>query len=592
MDVNVLWVERHWHGQIIALQSVVLHRALLLGALACLSWAALVFTTGGLDWSTPAFRLSSRDPFRPVVMAVLLILGYWFLARDRVAAAATHLELVVQKHGRLLSGGLALGVLLVGLVWGTTAVGGSDPYGYSSEADLWKAGRLTIDQSFFQPWPYEEWTLAPLGYRPGLDRHTIVPTYPPGLPLLIAAADIVSGPRGRALVIPVFGAIAVWLTFVLGVLIVDEVVGLFAALLMAASPAFLYHITWTMSDVPATATWTLALVLALWRRPTAAGVVSGLAIAIRPNLLFLAVGVGLIAVWSGPIQRQKPPSFQALFRFGLGILPAILGLALFNTHLYGAPWRFGYPEGLFSWRNVWPNATRYARWLVQTQTLLWILAIPFLLSRRFAPGTTLSQDSIVRAGLSALLAAFVLSYLPYARFDEWTYVRFLLPAFPVLLVAALGCIRSIKALYGSPSSIAVLTVVTILVFAWEISTAKALGAFTIASDLEQFSIVARDVRDLTPERSVLFSMFHSGSARYYSGRMTIRYDFLPEPALDEAVDMLAARGLRSYFLLESWEIELARQRFSLHSTAGRFEQAPVKQWDFSNRMVRLYEVVH
>jgi hypothetical protein len=82
------------------------------------------------------------------------------------------------------------------------------------------------------------------------------------------------------------------------------------------------------------------------------------------------------------------------------------------------------------------------------------------------------------------------------------------------------------------------------------------------------AIVGRDLRELTPDGSVLFSMFHSGTARYYGNRMTVRYDWLPEDALDSAVDILSTRGVRSYFLLESWEIELARQRFGAHSAAG------------------------
>jgi hypothetical protein len=127
------------------------------------------------------------------------------------------------------------------------------------------------------------------------------------------------------------------------------------------------------------------------------------------------------------------------------------------------------------------------------------------------------------------------------------------------------------------------------VFAWEITTAKSLGAFTVGSNEEHFAIVARDVRKLTPDGSVLFSMFHSGSARYYSGRMTIRYDWIPETALDEAINILATRGLRSYFLLESWEVELARHRFGDRSAIGRLDQPPVKQWNFSSGMVALYD---
>ena len=73
--------------------------------------------------------------------------------------------------------------------------------------------------------------------------------------------------------------------------------------------------------------------------------------------------------------------------------------------------------------------------------------------------------------------------------------------------------------------------------------------------------------------------------------MTIRYDLLPEEALDDALDILAARRLRAYFLLEGWEIDRVRQRFSQRSAVGRLDWAPARQWDFTSGMVRLYEAI-
>jgi hypothetical protein len=578
-----------------SLQSVFLRSALLLGAFACLAWAVLVFVTGGVDWSTPSFRLSSRDAFRPIVAAVAFLIGYWSLRRDEVPALENRLELVARRHGRAMSAALALGTFIVGWTWGTDAAAGSDSYGYLSQADLWRTGHLQIDQSGFQPWPFDEWTLAPLGYRPGSDRNTIVPTYPPGLPLLIAASDAAIGSRGRSALVPFFGALTVWLTFLLGSFLVDEVVGVLASLLMAVSPVFLYQIMWPMSDVPATAAWALAMAFALHRRPWLSGTMVGAALAIRPNLALLSIGVGLVAMSRSSITPGEERAWvvrrRTLGFFVLGILPAVVGVALFNTRLYGAPWNFGYPGGLFSSRNLWPNAIQYSRWLVQTQTPFVLLAIPPLLSRRFAPANTWIQDPAVRTGLLSFVAAITVSYLPYARFgvDEWTYVRFMLPGIPLLLIAALGCLRSAKERFGPPYSVVLLTLVVPLVLAWELTAAKSLGAFTIGSDLEHGVVVARDVSKLTPEGSVLFSMFHSGTARYYGNRMTVRYDWLPEDALDAAVDILSTRGLRSYFLLESWEIELARQRFGDRSATGPLDRPPVKQWNFSNGMVALYE---
>src|SRR5262245_1459707 len=78
-------------------------------------------------------------------------------------------------------------------------------------------------------------------------------------------------------------------------LLVDEVVGVLGSLLMVVSPVFLYHIMWPMSDVPATAAWALAMAFALHRRPCLSGTMVGAALAIRPNLVLLSIGAGLVA---------------------------------------------------------------------------------------------------------------------------------------------------------------------------------------------------------------------------------------------------------------------------------------------------------
>src|SRR5262245_30000641 len=143
-------------------------------------------------------------------------------------------------------------------------------------------------------------------------------------------------------------------------LLVDEVVGVLGSLLMVVSPVFLYHIMWPMSDVPATAAWALAMTFALHRQPWLSGTMVGAALAIRPNLVLLSIGVGFIALSRASITRDEGTPFafkrRPLGLFALGILPAVVGVALFNTALYGAPWNFGYPGGLFSSRNIWPNA--------------------------------------------------------------------------------------------------------------------------------------------------------------------------------------------------------------------------------------------
>jgi hypothetical protein len=50
------------------------------------------------------------------------------------------------------------------------------------------------------------------------------------------------------------------------------------------------------------------------------------------------------------------------------------------------------------------------------------------------------------------------------------------------------------------------------------------------------------------------SMQHSGSVRYYGGRMTVRYDAISRDHIDDAVAWFTARGIHVYLLAEDWEL--------------------------------------
>jgi hypothetical protein len=570
-----------------------LRAALVVLAALCLCWAMLVFVTGGVYWSAGALRISSRDAFRPVSVALLLVLGYWCVTPGALARFADAVEPFRTKSG-VLAVGVALAVAAVGLIWGSRVAGAADPYGYISQADLWRGGQLKVRQPIPEPWPYDDWTLAPLGYKPGLERHTIVPTYPPGLPLLMAAAGDLLGSRGRFLIVPLTGAVAILATFMLGAIMFDELVGVCACVLLAASPAFLFQLMLSMNDVPVTAAWAVALVLALLHRPLAAGIASGLAMVIRPNLPLLTVGVGLLAALpASPERRMLRAAVRRALSFGAGVLPGVVGIAVWNTSLYGGPLHSGYGEAasLYHWSNLWPNVARYSRWLIETNTPFVAGAIPALVSRRCAPGRA-SEHAAVRGALALFVIAVAASYVFYTRFEDWTYVRFMMPAFPVMLVAAVGCIGGTERVLGRVVHTAVFMTLIVLVFTWQITASKSLGAFTIQQNERHYEIVARELRQLTPVNSVVLSMQDAGSVRYYAGRMIVRYDNLPQGAFDEAVSLLIARGLHPYLLLESTEIPFGA-RAGRDGPAAHLAQPPVREWTFPNRLtVRLYDLAN
>ena len=120
------------------------------------------------------------------------------------------------------------------------------------------------------PWKNREWIFSPLGYRPFSPDGTIVPIYPAGLPMIMAAFLAVLGENGPFYVVPVLAGLTVWFTYVLGRDATgSRTVASLAAVLLLASPVFLAHIVVPMSDVPAAAGWTLVAVLALKQKPLA-----------------------------------------------------------------------------------------------------------------------------------------------------------------------------------------------------------------------------------------------------------------------------------------------------------------------------------
>ena len=53
--------------------------------LAALTWTVLVWATGGFVWETWLVRFSSREPLRPLGLAVLCGVAWWAVAPQRAA---------------------------------------------------------------------------------------------------------------------------------------------------------------------------------------------------------------------------------------------------------------------------------------------------------------------------------------------------------------------------------------------------------------------------------------------------------------------------------------------------------------------------
>jgi len=514
-------------------------------------------------------RLSSRQPLRPLLIG--LALAGWYYWKYQRAEREDDGRWFQRLAARVLPFAVPLAILLavyLGIHDGSFAAAGSDSYGYLSQARLWMSGIPRVEQPWVQDfsWPNREWVFAPLGYRPFSPDGAIVPTYPPGLPMLMALSFAVLGDNGAFYVVPVLAALLLWLTYVLGKDATgSRTVGALAAVLLLASPVFLTHLLVPMSDIPAATGWTLVAVLVLKQRPLAAGIASGVTLLIRPNLVLLALAP--ILGWQ---QKREP-----LVRYAIGIVPGVLAIMVINTLLYGGPLSSGYGSLFepYAWSSVPLNLRNYVVWMVETQTPFILLALLPL----FAPGAIRDDSPAVstRACLGATVGLTFLSYLFYATFNHWFYLRFLLPAYPALFVLLAAALRWLAWKLPFEARVPAAALVCAVMIPFGVNIAEREGVFRVAIYEQRHVRAANEVASRTPPEAMVLAVQHSGSVRYYANRTTLRYDWLEEGALDGALRDLAAKGRRAYLVVDDWEEKEFRDRFSPANRAGRLDWAPI-----------------
>jgi hypothetical protein len=553
-----------------------------------LALAAAVAATGGAEWSSGALRLRVHDPWRLFGAGILLTgISAWIGGR-RFAAALDRAWDARERRAWIVAAAAAVAVACAGIAWGTWSAGSADAYGYVSQAFLWMRGVPIQAEPLASnvPWPHAEWSLSPLGYRPGLEPGTIVPTYAPGLPLTMALAAAAGGPAAVYFVVPLLGAAAVWLAYLLGRRYAGGASGAAAAVLLAASPAFLYQVVQPMSDVPVTAWWLLALWGAAASRPFTAGCGAALAVLTRPNLAPVAAVVTAAVVLhaydrpAGPRAAARAAAARACTAFLAPVGVAVMFLAWVNATLYGSPFASGYGTAseLFAAGNIAPNAIRYTRWLIETHTPLILVCLAAPLAGRLFRGNGPALPAAAWSWIGLAFACIVvLCYLPYAVFDDWWYLRFLLPAIAVALVLSTAVWDRIAAAAPAAWRVAVMTSGIVLLATVFVATARQRDAFQLRRFESRYAAAGAFASANLPAGAVLVSLQESGALRLYGGRATIRFDYIDSRGLDAAVEFLDRSGRQPYFALESWEEDQFKDRFAPHSLLGRLDWPPMAE---------------
>src|SRR5262245_22491657 len=274
-------------------------RITLVAAAGVALWGLLIILAGGAQVQFLVLKLSSRHPFLLFFGGAGVLLFHALVQYPSLGRRIASLATPSTRHAAIVAAAIAVLAGATSLHWGSTVVGGADSYGYLSQAGLWQQRELLVQGDLIRqsPWPLAIETWAPLGYRPAAGRiDAVAPLYSPGLPIAMALVQSIFGYCAAFAVVPVAAAAAVLLTLVFGMRAFGRASpALWAALLVAASPVFLFQSMNPMTDVPVVAVWTLAPVLAVCDWPLACGIAIAVALAIRPNLILVAAA---LAVWT------------------------------------------------------------------------------------------------------------------------------------------------------------------------------------------------------------------------------------------------------------------------------------------------------
>jgi hypothetical protein len=537
---------------------------------ALLLYSAILAATGGIDVTLGGLRIRSRTWQRPALIGLACVLVVAVADRRRARTVALHLAAAAARSldkawprlsPRVIAGVAALATLVIGVAFGTFTAGGADSSGYLNQAKLFARGRL-VDEARVReqpPWPDPLFKLAPLGYRPASDRQHLSPIYPPGYPLLMAPLFLI-GERAANLVVPICGALALWWTFALGRRLGEPGAGASAALLVAASPTFLFQLTQPMSDVPATAAWLLALYLSTSqtvRGAVGAGLTSAIAILIRPNLMPLAGLIWIACVLADRSGRRWQRGAAA----AVATMPGVIALGVIQSIRYGSWSSSGYASmrELFAWSNIGPNLDRYPRWMFESHTplvALFLIAPWWILRRR-------DESRWLFLVLWVFAVAVVLAYLPYVYFQpfEWTYTRFLLPGLPIMWL--LTFVPFAQWLRRVRPAVAMLVAVPALacLLAFSIAVARNRDAFGLRTLERKYELAGDFARRDLPANAILISMQHSGSLWFYARRPILRWDNVDPNRFAEALAWSSAQGYAPCIVADRAEMEQMKIRF-------------------------------
>jgi 4-amino-4-deoxy-L-arabinose transferase-like glycosyltransferase len=510
---------------------------------AILAFAA-ISAAAGVDLKIGPLSLRSHGALRVLVVAAIPIAIRWRVGIDSKPQWLTRIVLLTAICGSVATWFRFL----------VSTIGGADSYGYVSASQLIAKG-LLIDAAPIAEWlslPNRLAIASPLGWTPSPDGAGIVPTFPLGLPLLMALFGAAGGTDAVFFVAPVTAAITLLLVHRLARAWYDADTALFATALVAWNPLLITYAKQPMSDVPATMWIVLAMALAI--RSTAksafgAGLAAGAAVITRPALLIAAAAITL-AAYRGDTPRRRAGFAASGLAIGVVVQIAI------QQYLFGSPFATGYGDTatLFSFAHVPTNLSIFARhgWMVVGP--LWILGL--IIGVFAARPEPRSKPAMIFAGV-------MLPYLFYLPFDHWETLRFLLPGLvPLTVTVADGLIHFARAPRKQVAAAVMVCAFIAVAVAQSELLLRRSSVWEVAAMEARYPLAGEWINVNTPATSVVLANQHSGSLRWYGKRQTLRWDFVAPEELSKTVAEVEAHGATVYVALEGAEVAIFDAKFA------------------------------
>jgi hypothetical protein len=470
---------------------------------------------------------------------------------------------------------MALGYACFLRLYTAPFAGGSDSSGYLNSAAYLLKGRLSAPKPALaghRPTEFGEGAHQPLGFitRAGTDE--MAPSYPPGLPLHLVAFSWPVGLDWATVPLNICAALSTAGLFYLFARRLDlpPALALGGAAILLACPLFLFAATQPMSDLLAL-TWSLAALYAAVRAPASPrwAVTCGFAIAwavlVRPTNLLVVL----------PVVLALGFAWRAYLWVGLGGLPGAVLLAIYNRLIYGSPFSTGYGDiwSAFSREFAVHNFPFFAKWIpgLLTPVVLLVLVAPFRPAAR-------RREIAVLAAWAAILTGFYGFY--YHSGETWWYLRFILPAFPALILISLVVLHSFPATDRQRKIGGSLLLVAAL--AWETCQTDRFSLIYNKAGEATYADSAAWARAHLPPDAAIVCMQVSGAFYYYTNFLLLRWDQITPGAMSSLIRVLRDQHKPVFAVLYDFEEADARQKIGGHwKRVTRVRNSTIWQVDLS-----------